>query len=149
MIRLANERDLSSLLRICREFHAASPYHGTAFDEPRVSQVFAGFLRADRKHSVVLMAEQDGEVIGTIVCTSAVNVWNQEKTAYELIWWVDPEHRNGPTGMRLLKEYFNWAKQEAGCTMVTADHIASDPRYGELYVRLGLVPVSCSYQGQI
>ena len=57
---------------------------------------------------IIFIEENVGFVMGIITPT----IWcNKTFALYELAWYVKPEYRMGIVGIRLLKEYINYAKQ--------------------------------------
>lgn len=63
--------------------------------------------------------------------------------AEEIAWWVEPEHRNGPVGPKLLWAAEAWAVQKGAnlCKMVAP----AESKVGTFYVRVGYQAVETAY----
>lgn len=58
------------------------------------------------------LAELDGEPAGILLAIKEANMWAPtQKQMRELVWYVKPEHRTGPTAGRLFLEYCRVADQ--------------------------------------
>ena len=58
---------------------------------------------------VVLLAEIDGHVVAMVGALVVVSPMNGEDYVDEVVWWVEPEHRAGRIGPRLLAQLERWA----------------------------------------
>tara|TARA_R110000822_G_scaffold147920_1_gene286876 strand:+ start:809 stop:1276 length:468 start_codon:yes stop_codon:yes gene_type:complete len=59
-----------------------------------------------RAQGVLLLAIKDSEIAGIFMAVKAPDVWVPSiRVMTELVWWVNPEHRQSSAGLRLLKEY--------------------------------------------
>jgi len=92
----------------------------------------------------VFVSEADGVVTGMIGLLVFEHPITGARTATELFWWVDPEHRG--QGVRLLTRGEQWAAT-AGAQYVHM--IAPTPAVGHLYERLGYDFLESSYQKAI
>lgn len=65
-------------------------------------------------------------------------------TCDEVCWWVDPEHRSGLVGPRLLRALENWARQK-GLRLLKMVAPAEAPEVGEFYLRSGYTPIQTAF----
>src|SRR5262245_30350695 len=103
MIRRALPCDKMAILRMARDFHAAS---GTAlpFSAPMASMVFDACLEdADR---LCLVLDSNGPK-GVLAAQAGQHHFSPVRVATEIMWWVDPGARGKSLGM--LREYEAWA----------------------------------------
>jgi GNAT superfamily N-acetyltransferase len=85
------------------------------------------------------VAEKNGQVIGFIVGVSAPCMVNRNYTvAAELAWWVEPEFRNTPDSIRLIKHIENSAK-DAGVALWSMMCLESQEpeKVGNMYMGMG------------
>jgi GNAT superfamily N-acetyltransferase len=110
MIRPANKFDLPHIITMLRHFRDASPVEKIkeCNNEVYISQLFHSILVG---RGIAFVAEHD-QPFGMIIGYIDQNVWDPEiKVLKELVYWVEPEHRNTTAGYRLLKAYNDKAKE--------------------------------------
>jgi GNAT superfamily N-acetyltransferase len=114
MIRTATPEDLSTILDLAEVMHAESRFKDLPFSRAKVSHIFAQLIDGA---GLVLIAEQDGEVIGAIAGV-VIELWfSPTKVAQDFGLFICPEHRGGMHAVRLIKRYIEWAKAQ-GATAV-------------------------------
>ena len=120
MIRDATQDDDDAIAIMYRQFMAFAPYANvlTATDD-EISATIRHFIA----HAKVLVAEVDGNVVGMLWAVLAP-VWYapSHKAAVELAWWVDPAHRKGMSGIRLVQAFEKWAEDQ-GASMVSMSNL--------------------------
>ena len=140
MIRQANKFDIPVLAEMLWHYHASGnlPDFEIESDETGLkilSTIIAGA-------GIALVSEQENEVTGMLLAICAPFMWDHKKLVMnEIAFWVEPEHRGGTAGYRLMKEYLRLCDEmkESGriqfCTM-------SQMEGQELnYARFGLKPI--------
>ncbi len=138
MIREAREADLSRLVEMGQRFLRESSYKAHLSDNPEQMRKLAREL-TDRNS--VLVAEEDGQIIGMLGFLIYPHFLSGDLTVGEVFWWVEPQHRGA--GLKLLRETENRARL-AGASHVQM--IAPNERVAGLYKRLGYSYVESSYQ---
>jgi GNAT superfamily N-acetyltransferase len=139
-IAAALPRDIDVLVEMGREFHASSEYAQVfKFNEDALRATMMSLIVSD--FGDILVSTVDGTITGMIGLVVFAHPLCGDLTATELFWWVDPHHR-GPSGVRLLRQAENWAR-ERGATKLTM--IAPNPRVELLYRKLGYGKVETSY----
>ena len=104
MIRLATRYDIPRLLEIVEAYAYETPikalgkqqHHNPKHVEQLLFSIIAGrgFIYIDNN------------MRGAIIAIKQGNVWCPDlKELNELLWWVEPEHRNGTIGGRLWKAF--------------------------------------------
>lgn len=104
MIRLATRYDIPRLLEIVQAYAFENPIktlgqetnHFPRFVEELLFGIIAGrgFILIDKHMHGALIAIRQG------------NIWSPKvQELHELLWWVEPEYRNGTIGGRLWKEF--------------------------------------------
>lgn len=139
MIRRATLDDRDRLVEMGQRFVAETPYAGLiAINPERLSASVAGILT--NPAGAVFVSGSD-PLTGMIAMLAYDHPFSGERTAFEVVWWVEPEARGD--GVRLLRAAEQWARDE-GITKMQM--VAPDARVGEFYKRMGYAPVETSYQ---
>lgn len=121
-IRQATENDLAWLLLQQREF---DQFYGTCRSlfpsDPKVALEIMTNIVANQ---VMLIAEKDpeGTRLGFIAGALGPHPYNPEITVLsEQFWWVDPAHRGGTAGARLLSEFLDFGRNNAKWIVMTLE----------------------------
>jgi ribosomal protein S18 acetylase RimI-like enzyme len=142
-IRPAHETDLPEAVAMAARFYATTAYTGIADFNPDSAEKL-GRLLLDQ--GVLLVAERDDKLVGVIGLVIAPFPFNEtRKTAHEVLWWVEPEHRDSGAGVELLREMVQ-ACQYRGATAIQMLCLAtSPPQAAALYERMGFIHSESSY----
>lgn len=131
MIRFATIDDIDRCHVIGEQFRDFSPYSDVPYCPDTVRDLLSGMI----KEQMLIIAEDGNKLIGLIGGSYGPIFFNREyKIAYELFWYVDPEHR-GSVGMKLLFAFERRAK-EIGCQKLMMMTLRKND-VGALYTRLG------------
>jgi hypothetical protein len=145
MIRLATRYDIPRLLEIVEAYAFENPIkclsrpnnHFPKYVEGLLFSIIAGrgFIYIDNNMRGALIAIKQG------------NVWSPNvKELNELLWWVEPEHRNGTIGGRLWKAFDERAEAmlKAGdIDFVVTSISANGPLID--YTKRGYAPLGASF----
>ena len=105
MIRQATIQDFDRIMEMMINFANSSPYApltNPQYNDYYVRNLLVGIM----KQGVILVGEVDNQIQGMLVGLIQEDLWLPHiKTMKEIAWWVEPEHRMGTMGYRLLKEY--------------------------------------------
>jgi N-acetylglutamate synthase-like GNAT family acetyltransferase len=132
MIRKAKINDIESVFRLGDQFSKESKF--VDYDKEIFKKNWTVFIEQDI--GVIFISEMDNKTVGMIggIKFSCVNTGKM--IASELFWFVDPEYR-GFEGIKLLKEFENWAKYDCDkITMVYLQDLMPDKVKG-LYKKRG------------
>ena len=104
MIRLATRYDIPRLLEIVEAYAYENPIevlgHSENHSPKYVEELLFGIIKG---RGFIFI---DKHMCGAIIGIKQRNIWCPEvKELHELLWWVEPEHRNGSIGGRLWKAY--------------------------------------------
>jgi hypothetical protein len=104
MIRLATRYDIPRLLEIVEAYAYENPIETlgkTEHHNPKhVEQLLFSIILG--KGFILI----DNHMRGALIAIKQNNIWSPDvKELHELLWWVEPEHRNGSVGGRLWKEF--------------------------------------------
>jgi GNAT superfamily N-acetyltransferase len=141
MIRRATADDVPAIVAMAERFVASTPYQAhLAVSAPHVAalaeQLFAS------PDGVVFLAEKNGTPVGMLGVLIYPHPVSGQRIASEMVWWVEPEHRGGTAGVRLLKQAEAWAAAHQAIAM---QMIAPTAKVGQFYEAIGYVPMETSY----
>lgn len=140
MIREASVEDIPRLVEMAEAFHALSPYQGVAFDGDSFARSIERYL-SDPCWTVKVL-DEDG-VVGLAIAVVQAFYFNEDEiTAQELMWWVDPDSRGG--GLRLLYALEGWARDKGAKTLAMGD-VPGLRSLESLYRRRGYEPADNLY----
>ena len=109
-IRKATIQDFDRIMEMMIDFANSSPYapqHEPEYNDTYVRRLLCAFMQ----EGCILLAEHEDKVIGMLIAQIQPDAWLPEvKTLKEVAWWVDPEHRMGSAGYKLLLKYVKYGK---------------------------------------
>lgn len=145
MIRFASRFDLPRLLEFVEAYAFANPLqtlanpsnHDPCYVEQLLREIIAG-----RGFALI-----DEQMRGTLIAIRTPNVWCPSVVElHELLWWVDPEHRNSTVGGRLWKRFDEIATEmldEGKINLVVSSVSPTGPMID--YTKRGYKPISASF----
>lgn len=141
IVRKAQESEFPQLVEMGRRFWAESPYHELLPENPeRMSGLLSQLLNGA---GGVLVADEDGTLIGMIGYIVFDHPMSGERVAGEAFWWVQPERRGSRAAGALLSKAEEAARAAGARKM---QMVAPTERVGKLYERLGFQYVESTYQ---
>lgn len=142
IIRKATVNDGLDIVEMTKRFLESSAYgRYFKFDEACVVNLIETVLGLG---AIFVAEREDGRLVGMLGAVAIEHPLSGEKFAEEICWWVDPEHRSGSVGPKLLALLEGWV-QMRGLDMVKIGAPADNPSVGNFYARLGYVPVETVY----
>lgn len=145
MIRLATVEDVPVLVHLGMRFLKETPYHVHLAASPtHLEELAQAIIASD--DGAIFVAERAGTVVGCLALHVFAHPMSGERTANELVWWVNPESRG--VGALLLTRGEAWAKaMGATCLQMVAPQTA--PKVAAFYEHLGFTPVETMFQRRI
>lgn len=138
-IRIAVTSDICRCVEAGKRFHQFSPYRDIPYCEQTMTDSMEGMII----QKTLIVAFLDSEVIGGIGGNIGSCFINKNYTmAYELYWWVDPEHR-GRLGLRLLNAFEARARELGAKLLMMMTLEIND--IGPLFIRLGYERAETGY----
>jgi len=133
LIREAVQEDVSRIVEMGSRSLREGPYSGMIADVPAQSQRLAEQVMS-APGGTILLSDEDGSATGLIAFIVCAHPFSGETVATELMWYVEPEHRPGGIGMRLLWEAEKLAKEKGALKM---QFTAPTSQIGDIYRRFG------------
>jgi GNAT superfamily N-acetyltransferase len=141
MVRLATIEDVPELVALGNSFVEQSQYRMLITpDNEAITNTMSMLIRM---HAIFVLGRP---IVGMLGIATYPHVWNGETCACEMFWWVEPQYRGG--GVRMLYAAEKWA-EEKGAKFIQMIQPQSEPRLGEIYERLGYVPIERQYQKRL
>lgn len=145
MIRPAHALDRPRLLYLALSFAAESAYARFVNANPGQVGRYVDFVL---ERGAFFVAEREGEIVGFIAGFLAQeHPVSGECIASECAWYVEPQHRHGTLGVRLLDAFEGWALSHGAERVEMIAPYASD--VGAFYQRRGYEPVETVYQRRV
>lgn len=147
MIRQATSDDLRRIVEMSEKFYPQTPYILlTPFDPEAVGALALALIES----GIMLVAEVEGEVVGMVGLAIAPFIFNPELVgAYEVIWWVEPEHQSNGVGRALLEAIDDLARERGAFFVHMALMPNSPDAAAALYFKLGYAHTEMSFTKRI
>ena len=145
ILRDAIETDVLDIVLAVKQFCKEVPHPAWGrFDSNKVKDLVSSLIEIEA--GFVKIVTIDEEVVGALIATATPVPINSFIFAQELMFWLDPDHRNGKTSSKLIDAYVEWSKA-VGCDFVrlsTLDELLGS-RVGVLFKRKGFKPIETAY----
>tara|TARA_R110001632_G_scaffold213640_1_gene340036 strand:- start:222 stop:683 length:462 start_codon:yes stop_codon:yes gene_type:complete len=145
ILRDAIETDVLDIVLAVKQFCKEVPHPAWGrFDSNKVKDLVSSLI--DSEAGFVKIVTIDEEVVGALVAMASPIPINSFIFAQEIMFWLDPDHRNGKTSSKLIEEYVEWSKA-AGCDFVRLSSLDEllGSRVGVLFKRKGFKPIETAY----
>ena len=149
IIRDATEQDVLDIVLSVKQFCKEVPHPAwDKFDSNKVNELVSQLCQIDQ--GFVKIVENDNEIVGSLIAVISSVPINSLVFAQELMFWLDPEHRNGKTSMKLIDSYVEWS-QKMGCNFIRLSELDNilGSKAGALFKRKGFIPVETAYVKEI
>jgi N-acetylglutamate synthase-like GNAT family acetyltransferase len=136
MIRPATTNDIPAMVALGRLMHEESIYAPYAFDGEKVSNLIAALITT--RFGIALVEEQGGVVIGGFIGVIQQHWFGSDTCASDFALFVDPAHRTGMTGLKLIKQYIKTAREKGADQIMLANSTGVEAeRVAKLFESLG------------
>lgn len=151
IIRPATVDDRDAVTTLALRFHASSPYARLL----KVDAVLVGVLfdLALEQGTVIVgeLESYDGAalraLVGFIALVALEHTVSGDRYAEEVAWWVEPAHRVGLLGPRLLRRAEGWAVTHGCAFLKMAAPAGTD--VGAFYERQGYAAIETAYMKRL
>jgi len=113
------------------------------YSPDRCRELLAGLSGSPQ--GLVLVAEQDGVIVGALLGLASRHFFSDDITASELAVYVAPDARGGSAAGKLIRQFEGWAAEQGAVDIVLgiSTEVHAD-RTAQLYERLGYTPSGIS-----
>jgi GNAT superfamily N-acetyltransferase len=145
MIRTATKADQVRVLELVQHFLDTTSYGRIlgleVGDRPEgAAQLFDHAL----EHGVVYLGERSALIVGFIAIAAMIHPLTGIPEGCELAWWMEPEHRRGRLGYKLLGVAEDWTRQKGLRVLKMVAPAGSD--VGTFLEHMGYSPVETVFQ---
>lgn len=145
-LRLATPADKPRLITMAARFLLESRY-GTLFDNKATPATLGELVTNVLALGAIIVAEHETEIVGMLAIVVVPHPLTGITYADEIAWWVEPEHRHGLIGPKMLREAEDWATRN-GANMVKMVAPAGSS-VGNFYKLMGYEAVESAYIKQV
>lgn len=148
MIRTATELDGLEALRLGHKYvEESDPLQSESFCAETAIHNFL-LSMSDPRHLVLIAYDEQGIAVGLLWAVCApVNPWSAALIALPFILYVDPDYRKGSYGLKLIRQYEEWAESMGADEIQLSVASGIHPeKTGRLYQKLGYTCYGQAYK---
>jgi len=113
-VRVATVADINEIADMSMRFMETTGY--TAFsDRSTIEELIMNLIIGVQNEKIIIF--QPG--VGFLAGCATPFLFGPHILATEIAWWVEPEERGNGVGEEFLNAFEYWAKEKAGCTMLS------------------------------
>ena len=143
-VRRAVGADFPTMVTMGQDMRDESPrFSRLGYSPDRCLELLAGLSVSPQ--GLVLVAEQDGVIVGMLLGLASRHFFSDDITASELVVYVAPEARGGSAAVKLIRQFEAWAVEQGAADIVlgVSTEVHAD-RTAQFYERLGYAPSGIS-----
>ena len=108
-LRLAEPQDYPIVKEMLLKFIESTPYSHYDVDPTKLDELILGLVALGKEEAIILCATEDDQVVGMLAARATEFLFNRNKIASEMAWWVEPGYRRH--GIELKKAFEYWAEK--------------------------------------
>jgi hypothetical protein len=108
-VRIATQRDIPALIEIGRRIHAESRFQRMGYDADKLAHSAEQIVVSGHSTHCCFVSEFDGQVTGLFLGCIEEYFFSRARVAHSILMYVAPERRGGPTALRFIMAFRNWA----------------------------------------
>ena len=113
-MKVAELHDLPEIADMSMKFMATTGYASYS-DRETIEKLIERLILGEQNEKIIIF--QPG--VGFLAGCAAPFLFGQHLLATEIAWWVEPDKRGSGIGAEFLSAFEYWAKEKAGCTMLS------------------------------
>ncbi len=129
-MKIADLPDLKEIADMSMDFMSKTGYAGYS-DRESIEQLISDMINAPDHEKIILIEPGVGFLAGI----SSKFIFGTGRIASEVAWWINEDKRGTGVGKELINAFEYWAKNVAGCTLISMTSIDED--VGKLYEKNG------------
>jgi len=129
-MEIARPSDFNKIKEYGMEFIKSTSHISKFYTEVYVDKLINDMLQAPKQTDIILL-DEGGMLMGKAVPF----LYGPHIMATEIAWYVTPEARGKGIGAKLLEGFEYWAKNIAGCSIISMGSI--DDKVGEYFKKQG------------
>jgi len=146
MIRLERLQvyDIGQVVDLAYEFNTVYNVD-LKFNKTKARSGFEAVVVYPNTYFCTVMKDED-TVVGFLLGFCSEGIYYDNRLASEIGWYIKEEYRGKATGVLMLKDFEQWAKEEAKADFVSMSYTAEMSNLKTLYERLGYVEAEHTYK---
>jgi len=141
MLRLATVEDISELYMMLQVMHSETIDGTSPIDSEKLTSAINNALH----RGVVVVAEIDNKIVGSIGGMETSDWWSSEKNLADLFFFVYKEHRKSTIAVKLIKSFMEIGKKTNMKMKLGHVYSGDGDRKDKFYERLGFVKAGSLY----
>lgn len=129
-MKIATIDDHDEILSMAMKFMEQTGYTEYS-NEETISNLINTILSGKQNEMIILLKPG----IGFLAGMSSPFVFGPHLIASEVAWWINEDKRKTGAGAELVEAFEYWAKNVAGCTIITLTSL--DDKIGKFYEKKG------------
>ncbi len=129
-MKIATIDDVAEVLEMSQKFMSSTGYTKYS-DEQTISNLIEAIVTGRQDQMIILLKPGVGFLAGQ----SSPFAFGPHLLASEIAWWVNEDQRKTGAGSELIEAFEYWAKNVAGCTIITLTSL--DDTVGKFYEKKG------------
>jgi len=146
--RIASQNDRLAIFKLAAQMHLETDFRFFDFDPGIAIAGLSDWLGTD-PHSVMFVAEADGEVVGMLGAALRSTWFGRHKFASEELFYVAPAHRGSGAAQMLLQSFCDWAVAVGAQHLRAGVATGSSPAAERLYQRFGMHNVGGNFSAHL
>ena len=143
-IRHATKYDAKQIIDMLWNYHDSGSIEGLSVPNENTAVKILTMIIAGA--GVALVAEKEQGLVGMLLAFKAPFLWDNSKfTMNEIAYWVEPEHRGGTAGYRLLAEYVNYCDEQVAEGQIISYTMSQLNGQDLNYSRFGFKPIETTW----
>ena len=147
IIRKFARRDIPLMARLGRQYWETSNFKTLNFSIKKCHAL--GEIMLVDKRYFAIVAEEESKIIGMFMGYISEWPFGDEYIATDLLVYIDPLYRKGATGLRMLKEFEQWAKEQGVNQLRPGTSVGNKKQLLSFYRRLGYKTVGYSFLKEV
>lgn len=129
-MKIATIEDLPEILDMSLNFMSKTGYTKYS-DEQTIRNLIESIVTGRQNEMIILLIPGVGFLAGQ----ASPFAFGPHFIASEIAWWVNEDKRKSGAGIELMDAFEYWAKNVAGCTVISLTSL--DPKVGKIYEKKG------------
>jgi RimJ/RimL family protein N-acetyltransferase len=143
--RRGTEPDIQPICKLGKKMHVESEFKDLHWNEEKVLKWLDMNVKSPNRF--VLCAYDESTLAGVFIGSISEFYFGNDRLASDLLWYVGVDYRGGRVGIRLLKEFEKWAReQNVDRIQVGVSSGMSIERTGALLERMGFNQIGGLYK---
>lgn len=129
------------VLRLAYQDATAVGINHTKINDKKLAATFEACIA----NAAIIVAEQD-DIVGVMALCLVESFWSDDYSLTNLLYWVDPDHRNSRAGEALLKAASEYARETGLEFNLRVESYQDNHRKDKFFKRHGFMATGANYR---